>query len=77
MSAAVPAPITREPRHKTFASLCWRANRALSASLHTTALTDGWRFAAIDIPTPVPQTKIASCTSPVAMARLTACAKSG
>ncbi len=77
MSMAVPGPTTRAPRHKAFASLCCRARRALRGSLHTTARTEGWRLAAMAMPTPVPQTRMASSASRLASARPTAWAKSG
>ena len=43
------------PKHKTFASLCWRDSLAASAVLTSAARTHENRFTAIEMPIPLPQ----------------------
>ncbi len=76
-SVAWPAPRTRAPRARTFASLWARDMRAVKLSVGLTARTPAKRFADIAMPTPVPQTSSPRSASPAARARATWAALSG
>ena len=54
--SATSNSIDLSPKQRTLASLCWRLNSADAASLTSAALTPEILFAAIEIPTPDPQT---------------------
>src|SRR5699024_9218009 len=60
IESASPSPTTRPPRHRAFASLWRRVNSALKVSEQQQARMPRTLFAQIDIPTPVPQHRIAS-----------------
>ena len=65
------------PRASTLASLWARDRRAVSGSAASTQRMPGWRLAAIDMPTPLPQTSTPKRAWPASTARQTAWAKSG
>jgi hypothetical protein len=48
--------VVRAPIASTFASLCWRASRAVSSDQATAARTPGTLLAVIAMPVPEPQT---------------------
>src|SRR5229473_1332601 len=76
-SRAVSGPISRWPNATTLASLCSRANLADVTSWASAARTLGWRFAAIEMPMPVPHTRTPRQTLPAAMTSAMALPKSG
>src|SRR6476661_4483514 len=61
----------------TLASLCSRARRAISGDHASAARTPGWRLAAYDMPSPVPQRRTPRRASFRSTRPATACAKSG
>ena len=68
ISSAVPIPITLLPRASIFALLCSMLILAMKVSVQRAALMPGILLAAIDIPIPVPQTKIPFSHSPFLIA---------
>ena len=77
MPAASAAGVRRAPSARTFASLCCRDSRAASTSETTAARTPATLLAAIDMPMPLPQTRIPRSQRPFATASATALARSG
>ena len=65
---ANPAPVTRAPSARTFASLCSLVASAEKQSPHKAARIPLNRFAAIEIPIPVPQINIPLSHTPAKMA---------
>ena len=77
MSIASPGPTTRPPKQMAFALLCIRVYRALNVSEQQAARMPGILFAAMLMPMPVPQMRIAFEQRPSVTARQAASAKSG
>jgi len=77
MAAPRPPPVTRSPRQRTLASLWARVMRASHSVRQSAARTPGILLAAIDMPMPVPQTRMPKRALPEATSRDTATAKSG
>jgi len=63
--------MVRAPKQAMFASLCWRVRRASVVVCTTVARMPRWRFAAIAMPMPEPQTRMPKGTSPAATAATT------
>src|SRR3546814_20673874 len=57
-SSDLCSPVMRAPSASTLASLCSRLRRAEVTSWQSAARAPGWRFTAMEMQMPVPQTKI-------------------
>ena len=74
---ASSGPMTLPPMTRILALLCRRLMMAENRSLHSAARTAGKRFAAMDMPMPVPQIRMPRGYSPEEILRATWAAKSG
>lgn len=65
ISIANSTPINLPPNAKTLASLCLLASSALKLSWHNAQRMFLWRFAAIEIPIPLPQIRMPKLRSSI------------
>jgi len=77
MSFASSLPTIRAPNAIILALLCSFTSLAVAQSEHTAARTPFTLFAAMEIPTPVPQMRIPQSASPPTTARPTFSPNSG
>src|SRR3546814_2842139 len=71
-SSDLCSPVMRAPSASTLASLCSRLRRAEVTSWQSAARAPGWRFTAMEMPMPVPQTTTPASALPEVTASATA-----